>query len=102
MKYVDQETLHAEDTPPRDSTTSPIRSDVPVRQMRQGTLLSRVWVLLWQALHSLHFLLQKIHRKRVPELRQISAVECGLACLAMILSYYGRKTSISELRINFR
>ncbi len=39
----------------------------------------------------------KIYRKRVPELRQMSMVECGFACLAMILSYYGRKTSVLEL-----
>jgi ATP-binding cassette subfamily B protein len=36
-------------------------------------------------------------RKRVPVLLQMSAVECGAACLAMILRYYGRKTSISEV-----
>jgi ABC-type bacteriocin/lantibiotic exporter with double-glycine peptidase domain len=28
----------------------------------------------------------------------MNAVECGAACLAMILSYYGRKTSITEIR----
>ena len=37
-------------------------------------------------------------RRRVPELIQTSAVECGAACLAMILGYYGRKTSIAEIR----
>ncbi|HVF56053.1 MAG TPA: peptidase domain-containing ABC transporter [Pyrinomonadaceae bacterium] len=37
-------------------------------------------------------------RRRVPVLRQMSSVECGAACLAMILSYYGRKTSVSECR----
>ena len=37
-------------------------------------------------------------RKRVPVLQQMEAVECGAACLAMILSYYGRKTSVSEMR----
>lgn len=36
-------------------------------------------------------------RRRVPPLVQMSAVECGAACLAMILCYYGRKTSISEI-----
>lgn len=36
--------------------------------------------------------------KRVPELRQMSAVECGACCLAMILSYYGRTTSVSEVQ----
>jgi ABC-type bacteriocin/lantibiotic exporter with double-glycine peptidase domain len=37
-------------------------------------------------------------RKRVPVLQQISIVECGAACLAMLLSYYGRQTTISEIR----
>ena len=36
--------------------------------------------------------------RRVPPIRQLSEVECGAACLAMILSYYGRKTSVSEIR----
>lgn len=35
-------------------------------------------------------------RRRVPVLRQMANVECGAACLAMILSHYGRKTSIAE------
>ena len=34
--------------------------------------------------------------RRVPVLRQMANMECGAACLAMILSYYGRKTSIPE------
>jgi ATP-binding cassette subfamily B protein len=37
-------------------------------------------------------------KSRVPILQQISMVECGAACLAMLLSYYGRKTTISEIR----
>lgn len=37
-------------------------------------------------------------RPRVPILQQISMVECGAACLAMLLSYYGHKTTISEIR----
>jgi ATP-binding cassette subfamily B protein len=39
-------------------------------------------------------------RRRVPELLQMNAVECGAACLAMILGYYGRKTSVAEIRDN--
>src|SRR5256885_1650938 len=39
-----------------------------------------------------------IRRRRVPVMLQMGAVECGAACLAMILAYYGRKISISELR----
>ena len=37
-------------------------------------------------------------KRRVPVLRQLSAVECGAACLAMILNYHGRKTTIAEVR----
>jgi ATP-binding cassette, subfamily B, bacterial len=39
-------------------------------------------------------------RRRVPELLQMNAVECGAACLAMILSYHGRNTSVSEIHKN--
>ena len=35
---------------------------------------------------------------KLPVMLQVSAVECGAACLAMILNYYGRKVSISEIR----
>lgn len=39
------------------------------------------------------------HRRlRVPILQQISMVECGAACLAMLLSYYGRETTSAEVR----
>ena len=37
-------------------------------------------------------------RRRVPVLLQLSCNECGAACLAMILNYYGRKTQVSECR----
>lgn len=37
-------------------------------------------------------------RRRVPVLYQMSTVECGAACLAMILTYYGRQISVSEAR----
>lgn len=39
-----------------------------------------------------------LRRRRVPPLLQLSAVECGAACLAMILRYYGSKISIAEIR----
>lgn len=41
---------------------------------------------------------RKKHWRRVPELRQMSAVECGACCLAMILNYYGRTTSVSQVQ----
>ncbi|HLZ62878.1 MAG TPA: cysteine peptidase family C39 domain-containing protein [Ktedonosporobacter sp.] len=36
--------------------------------------------------------------RRVPMLRQVTDVECGAACLAMILKYYGHATSVSEVQ----
>ena len=35
---------------------------------------------------------------RLPEIRQAAASECGLACLAMIASFYGRQTDLGTLR----
>jgi len=52
-------------------------------------------VFLWQALQAV---MMHLHRRRVPVIPQMSAVECGAACLAMILNYYGQKTSVSECR----
>ena len=42
--------------------------------------------------------LSGVFRKRVPVINQMSVVECGAACLAMILTYYGRATSVAETR----
>jgi len=39
-----------------------------------------------------------LFRRRVPVITQLSEVDCGAACLAMILSYYGRKTGVLEIR----
>ncbi|QSB05253.1 peptidase domain-containing ABC transporter [Natronoglycomyces albus] len=37
-------------------------------------------------------------RRRVPVMLQSTAVECGAACLAMVLSYHGQHTPIAEIR----
>jgi ATP-binding cassette subfamily B protein len=50
---------------------------------------------------SLSSIVRKIRPRRVRPLAQMSKVECGLTSLAMILSYYGRRTSVSELRTRF-
>ena len=42
--------------------------------------------------------LKKLRRRRVPVLLQLNAMECGAACLAMILNYHGRKTAVAECR----
>lgn len=39
-----------------------------------------------------------LRRRRVPVLLQLNSVECGSACLAMILNYYGRKTRVADCR----
>ena len=36
--------------------------------------------------------------RRVPVLAQLTPVECGATCLAMILTYYGRRTTVAECR----
>lgn len=46
----------------------------------------------------LHVTLQHLRQPRVPQILQMSAVECGVACLAMVLNSYGRQTAVSEIR----
>ena len=36
--------------------------------------------------------------KRVPVVLQMTPHECGAACLAMLLSFYGRQTTLNECR----
>ncbi|MBO0784253.1 MAG: peptidase domain-containing ABC transporter, partial [Ktedonobacteraceae bacterium] len=36
--------------------------------------------------------------RRVPFVMQMNAIECGAACLAMILGYHGRQTRVAEIR----
>ncbi|MBK9052506.1 MAG: hypothetical protein IPL78_16820 [Chloroflexi bacterium] len=43
-------------------------------------------------------MLAGLRRGRVPVILQMTTIECGAACLAMLLSYYGRKTRLSECR----
>src|SRR5215831_76191 len=37
-------------------------------------------------------------RKHLPMIYQTEAAECGLACLAMVVSYYGHRIDLSTLR----
>ena len=36
--------------------------------------------------------------RRIPEIRQQSVTECGAACLAMVLGYYGKHVPLDEVR----
>lgn len=96
MKQVDQERLQTENTTRRD--VSHISSNTSMTHKHRSFRPVYLLVLCW---HTCCMFFQRIHRKRVPELRQMSQVECGLACLAMILSYYGRKTSLSDIRMHY-
>jgi ATP-binding cassette subfamily B protein RaxB len=49
-------------------------------------------------------ILDRLHfstRKKLPMILQTEVAECGLACLAMIASYYGHKTDLLSLRRGF-
>ncbi len=79
-----------------DTTAIPrVQPLPPIPVERQGSQQSTVLSAPWFAARALA---KKVQKGRVPEITQMSAVECGLACLAMLLSYYGRRTSIAELR----
>lgn len=45
--------------------------------------------------------LQFFRRHRLPSVLQAEAAECGLACLAMIASYYGHQIDLAALRRRF-
>jgi ATP-binding cassette subfamily B protein len=51
--------------------------------------------------HKLQSLLQRGLRRRITPLQQMNEVECGATCLAMILHYYGRMTSITEIHEHY-
>jgi len=36
--------------------------------------------------------------RKIPDIRQSEAAECGLACLTMIAAYYGQRTDLASLR----
>lgn len=42
--------------------------------------------------------LGETRRRRVPYVQQLSAAECGAACIAMVLGYQGKDVSLSEVR----
>ena len=53
------------------------------------------WHNLWSAVYAFT---SRIRQRRVPVVLQMNQSECGAACLAMILSYHGRSTTLDECR----
>lgn len=45
--------------------------------------------------------LRFFHRRRLPVLLQTEAAECGLACLAMVCSYWGHRIDLANMRRRF-
>lgn len=66
------------------------------------TTITQLWTTIQEAGlrlgRSISIAKDLIRRRRLPVILQLNAVECGAACLAMILSYYGRQTRVSECR----
>jgi ATP-binding cassette subfamily B protein len=69
-----------------------------ITEKQQAVSTKKVRTSFWFVLYSF---VQVVWRKRVRPLVQMTEVECGITCLAMILNYYGRPTSIGELRVQF-
>ncbi|MCP3100115.1 peptidase domain-containing ABC transporter [Myxococcus sp. K15C18031901] len=63
----------------------------PAAPVRPPRLLDRVMRVLWP-------LVLWFRWRRVPVILQLSTRECGGACLAMVLSYFGRRTAAAECR----
>ena len=58
-----------------------------------------LWISWLFLIPAVRILIRFLHRHHVPVMLQMSALECGSACLAMVLNYYGRKIGISECRV---
>ena len=75
---------------PEIQAPEPPRSHLPEPAPPQGAAMTNP--SRWRQI------LARLRPRRIPVLLQLSAVECGAACLAMILSYYGRITTIADVR----
>jgi ATP-binding cassette, subfamily B, bacterial len=84
---VDDGTAHAAGPPAKTE------SGVPLQQLDGARPRLRMRVL-----SSLPRMMRGVRKRRVPPVSQMSEVECGLACLTMILNYFGNGVSLSELR----
>ena len=53
------------------------------------------WATRFPALASLNLVAR---RRRIPVVRQMTDTECGAACLAMVLGYWGRSAELADVR----
>lgn len=60
----------------------------PIRGLRQH----------YPALARLGALRERMRRREIPVITQVSAAECGAACLAMVLGMYGKRCSLEQIR----
>src|SRR5207302_9081579 len=79
---------------PPDINVPPVSDQSPTQKLKR-VVPQRSQSGLW---HRISNLWSRKLRRRVPPVLQMTAIECGAACLAMILSYYGRKTKVAEVR----
>ncbi|WP_437757317.1 peptidase domain-containing ABC transporter [Sorangium sp. So ce1389] len=64
-----------------------------LRRPGGGTLLRLPW-----GLPAARRLIARLRSRRIPFVQQLSAAECGAACLAMVLGYHGRSVPLAEVR----
>jgi ABC-type bacteriocin/lantibiotic exporter with double-glycine peptidase domain len=78
----------------------PVRTVRPISQEQehasQGSLLEKSLPAETNAVRKTPH--KRLFRKRVPVLLQMNITDCGAACLAMVLTYYGRQTTVLEIR----
>src|SRR4051812_12605612 len=41
---------------------------------------------------------ERLRRRRIQWVQQLTATECGAACLAMVLDYHGKKVRLDHIR----
>src|SRR6478735_3738388 len=41
---------------------------------------------------------ETLRGRRIPWIRQLTRTECGAACLAMVLGYYGKQVRLDQIR----
>jgi ATP-binding cassette subfamily B protein len=52
----------------------------------------------YPALERLGALRERMRTRELPVITQVSAAECGAACLAMVLGMYGKRCSLEQIR----